>query len=173
MIYIVRHCETYWNSEGRYQGRIDIDLNDIGINQAKNMSEKLKDIKFDKVFSSPLNRAYNTAKIICNDKIIIDERLIERCNGDLEGKLKSECVGMVNFADINEIRFEIEPLEIFRKRIFDFFEEIQRKYKNKNVLVVTHAGISIYARCYFEGEPKDGNYSKYKLKKCEVLKYEN
>lgn len=41
------------------------------------------------------------------------------------------------------------------------------------IYVVTHAGVSIYARCYFEGESKDGNYSKYKLKNCEVLKYSN
>ena len=39
--------------------------------------------------------------------------------------------------------------------------------------VHTHAGVSIYTKCYFEGEPKDGDYSKYKLKNCDVLKYEN
>lgn len=171
MIYIVRHGQTHWNLEGRYQGRIDINLNETGIEQAENIREKLKNIKFDKVFSSPLKRAYNTAQIICNDKITVDDRLIERCNGELEGKLKCECIDMVNFADSNETRLGIELLEIFRKRIFGFFEEIQKNYNDKNVLVVTHAGVSIYAKCYFEGEPKDGNYNKYKLKNCEVLKY--
>ena len=40
-------------------------------------------------------------------------------------------------------------------------------------MVVTHAGVSIYVRCYFEGEPQDGNHNNYKLKNCEVLKYDN
>lgn len=47
------------------------------------------------------------------------------------------------------------------------------KYVGKDVLVVTHAGVSIYVRCYFEGEPKDGIYNNYKLKNCEVLQYDN
>ena len=60
-----------------------------------------------------------------------------------------------------------------RKGIYNFFDEIVKKYPEKEILVVTHAGISIYAKCYFEGEPKDGNYNKYKLKNCEILQYEN
>lgn len=86
MIYIVRHGQTDWNVEGKYQGRIDIELNVNGINQAKQISEKLKDIKFDKIFSSPLKRALQTAIIISGGDIIIDDRLIERSNGELEGK---------------------------------------------------------------------------------------
>lgn len=173
MIYIVRHGQTDWNLIGRYQGRIDVELNEEGINQAKKIQEQLKNINFDKVFSSPLKRAYKTAQIITKNSIITDERLIERCNGQLEGKLKSECTEMVDFTDPYEKRLKIEPLPDFRKRIYSFFDEIIEKYPNQNILVVTHAGVSIYARCYFEGEPKDGNYSKYKLKNCEVLKYSN
>ena len=52
-------------------------------------------------------------------------------------------------------------------------QRLEKKYAGKNVLVVTHAGVSIYVRCYFEGEPKDGNYNNYKLKNCEVLEYDN
>lgn len=173
MIYIVRHGQTDWNLEGRYQGRIDIELNEKGINQAKKIYEELKNIKFDKVFSSPLKRAYQTAQIICDEDIIKDERLIERSNGELEGKLKTECTIDIDFNDPNETRLGIENIISFRERISNFFDEITKKYKGKDILVVTHAGISIYARCYFEGEPEDGDYNKYKLKNCEVLKYEN
>ena len=171
MIYIVRHGQTNWNLEGLYQGRIDIELNETGIEQAKQTAEKLKNIKFDVVFSSPLIRAYKTAQIIQNENIIKDERIIERCNGELEGKLKKECENMVDFSNDSDCRFGIEPLKAFRARIKDFFDDITKNYKNKNVLVVTHAGVSIYARCYFEGEPNDGNYNNYKLKNCEYLKY--
>ncbi|MDO5557105.1 MAG: histidine phosphatase family protein [Clostridia bacterium] len=173
MIYIVRHGQTNWNLEGRYQGRIDIELNEKGIGQAEKIREELKDIKFDKIFASPLKRAYRTAEIISNGDIIKDERLIERCNGELEGKLKEDCTDAVDFTDPNEKRFGIEPLPLFRKRITDFLDDIVEKYKEKDILVVTHAGVSIYIKCYFEGEPYDNNYSKLKLKNCEVLKINN
>lgn len=173
MIYIVRHGQTNWNLEKRNQGRIDIELNETGIKQAKELAEKLSKEKFDLVFSSPLKRAIKTANIICKNNIILDERIIERHNGDLEGKLKSEYEGLIDFSDLNENRHGIEPLPVFRKRIKDFFDEILEKYTNKNILIVTHAGISIYAKCYFEGEPKDGNYNNYKLKNCQILRYNN
>jgi broad specificity phosphatase PhoE len=66
MIYVVRHGQTDWNLEGRFQGRIDIPLNEKGKNQAKKTKEKLEGIEFDKVFSSPLKRALETAQIITN-----------------------------------------------------------------------------------------------------------
>lgn len=173
MIYIVRHGQTNWNLEGRYQGRIDIELNEKGKEQAQEIREKLKEIKFDKVVSSPLKRALETAKIITNGPIEIDERIIERCNGELEGKLKNECQNMVDFCDENEQRLGIESLKHFRTRITSFLDEIKEKYTGKNILIVTHAGVSIYVKCYFDGEPIDGNYNNYKLKNCEVLEYEN
>ena len=173
MIYIVRHGQTDWNVERRYQGRLDVELNDKGFEQAQKIQEKLSDVKFDKVFSSPLKRALKTAQIITSNEIITDERIIERCNGELEGKLKSEIEVEIDFNDPNETRMGVENINDFRKRIKEFFEEISKKYKGKNILVVTHAGVSIYARCFFEGEPVDGNYNNLKLKNCEVLEYDN
>lgn len=80
---------------------------------------------------------------------------------------------MVDFTDENEVKLGIESLPDFRGRITSFFDELCEKYVGKDVLVVTHAGVSIYVRCYFEGEPKDGIYNNYKLKNCEVLQYDN
>ena len=57
MIYFVRHGQTDWNKIGRIQGHTDIPLNKLGEEQALIVKEKLKEIKFDKVFSSPLKRA--------------------------------------------------------------------------------------------------------------------
>ncbi len=173
MIYIVRHGQTNDNVAGRYSGRIDTPLNEKGLVQAKELHEKLKNIKFDVVISSPLQRAHQTANTICSNEIIDDERIIERDNGGLEGKLKTEITEIIDFNDPNEKRYNIENIVDFRKRIYDFFSEIKEKYRGKNVLVVTHAGVGIYARCFFEGEPEDGNYMNYKLNNCEVLEYEN
>lgn len=172
MIFVVRHGQTDWNLEKRNQGRTDIELNQTGIKQAEMLRDKLKDVNFDKVFSSPLKRAYKTAQIICDNDIIVDERLIERGNGELEGKLRAEYDGLVDFNDYEEKRFGIEELSSVRNRIADFFDEILKDYHNENILVVTHAGVSIYIKCYFEGEPMDGDYNKYKLDNCEIFKVE-
>ena len=146
MIYIVRHGKTDWNKEGRYQGRIDVVLNSEGISQAIKRRCKIADIKFDKVFSSPSKRAYKTAQIICDNDIITDYRLIKRCNGKLEVKLKNEIKLKIDFNDPFNIVMGIDSIIDFRNRIklfLDDLDDIVKKYK-----------------CY-------------KLKNCEVLKYEN
>ena len=173
MIYIVRHGQTDFNVNGIYGGRKDISLNEEGIKQAYELREKLKDVKFDFVFSSPLKRSLETASIICNNEIIKDDRIIERSNGDLEGKLKAEINDIPDFNNPNEKRYNIENIVDFRNRIYNFLNDITQIYKGKNILVVTHAGVGIYARCFFEGEPSDGNYKYYKMANCEVVKYKN
>ena len=173
MIYFVRHGQTEWNKLGKLQGHKDIELNDEGRMQAQIVKEKLSGVKFDKVFSSPLKRAKETAQIICNKEAVVDNRLIERFNGELEGKLKAEIKTFPDFNDPNETRFGIETLNSFKNRINDFLDEITKNYKNQNVLVVTHAGVCLYVRCYFEGEPDGVLYEKYKLQNCEFLSYEN
>ena len=173
MIYFVRHGQTEWNKIGRMQGRIDIELNNEGKQQAMIVREKLKGVKFDKVFSSPLKRAVETAKIICDQEVLVDDRLIERSNGELEGKLKTEIEEFPDFNNPNDTRFGIESLNNFKARINNFLDETLKKYKDKNVLVVTHAGVCLYVRCYFEGEPNGNLYENYKLKNGDVLSYKN
>ena len=86
-LYILRHGETDYNNQGRFQGQNDISLNERGKKQAEETKIKLKDIKFDKVFVSPLKRAIETAKIVVPDyNLEVDNRIIERSFGKLEGK---------------------------------------------------------------------------------------
>ena len=173
MIYFVRHGQTDWNVVGRIQGHADIELNEIGIKQAEELKEKFKDIKFDKVFCSPLKRARKTAQIIYDGAIEIDERIKERYNGELEGKIKSEIKKFPDFNNPDNDEYGIERINDFNGRIKLFLDEVMQKYKNKNVLVVTHAGVCIYVKCYFEGDPTENNFESYKLKNGEILMYEN
>lgn len=63
-IILVRHGETAWNKEGKFQGRLDIDLNDVGRAQAKKLAEALRDVHIDTIYSSPLKRSMDTANAI-------------------------------------------------------------------------------------------------------------
>tara|TARA_Y100001978_G_scaffold57208_1_gene51514 strand:+ start:17485 stop:18810 length:1326 start_codon:yes stop_codon:yes gene_type:complete len=93
-IILVRHGETDWNKEGRFQGQIDIPLNSTGREQANKAAKYLQNINFTKAFSSKMERPYETAQIIlknANDIYIqkISE-LIEINHGLWEGKLEKE-----------------------------------------------------------------------------------
>ena len=86
MIYIIRHGKTERNQANVLQGRSDYPLNDEGIRQAEAAADRLRNIRFDHVFSSPLTRAVQTAKIVVPDlEPVIDERLIEMDYGPYEG----------------------------------------------------------------------------------------
>tara|TARA_Y100001933_G_scaffold261917_1_gene317748 strand:+ start:7348 stop:8700 length:1353 start_codon:yes stop_codon:yes gene_type:complete len=92
-IILVRHGETDWNKEGRFQGQIDIPLNTKGRDQARKASEYLKDLDFKKAYSSSMQRPFETAKIILDkNKIKIQKirELIEISHGLWEGKLEEE-----------------------------------------------------------------------------------
>ena len=78
MIYVIRHGQTELNSRGVLQGRSDRPLNETGIAQARAAAERLRDIRFDRVYTSPLVRAVQTAQILAPDITpVIDARLIE------------------------------------------------------------------------------------------------
>lgn len=63
---LIRHGETPWNALGKIQGIHNIDLSEAGIMQAKHLNKRLQG-KFDAVYCSPLNRAYDTARILCEN----------------------------------------------------------------------------------------------------------
>ena len=63
-IFLIRHGQTRWNVEGRYQGDHDIELNSTGIRQAKLAARYLSRVNFSNIYSSPLKRTMETARII-------------------------------------------------------------------------------------------------------------
>ncbi len=93
-ILLVRHGETQWNRERRFQGQRDIPLNATGEEQAAKVAEFLADQPLQLAFSSPLKRPWATADAICSNHSNLILRPIlnlqEICHGDWEGKLHSE-----------------------------------------------------------------------------------
>jgi len=92
---LMRHGESQWNKENRFTGFTDVDLNETGVAEAKRAGQSLKDIKFDKVYTSTLKRASRTAELAMaeagqNPPTIKHDDLRERDYGDLTGLNKDE-----------------------------------------------------------------------------------
>ena len=175
MLYVIRHGHTDWNSKKITMGRKDIPLNNIGIDEAYITSEVLKDCIFDLIICSPLIRAKKTANIINenrNNEIIYDERIMERCLGDLEGKPYTSNNDDIWDININSSSDSIETMEEFKNRVYDFLEEILNKYPEKNILLVTHGGVSALINCYFNNNLYEGSISDKFLKNCDYACYD-
>jgi probable phosphoglycerate mutase len=92
-ILLVRHGETTWNREGRYQGRTDIPLSDTGRAQVQRLGERLRTVPLAAAIASPLSRAKTTAEAVLAGRSLpldLDAGLLEISHGAWEGKLASE-----------------------------------------------------------------------------------
>lgn len=180
-IYVIRHGQTDWNVAGKCQGMTDIELNNTGIEQAEKAREQLNNYKIDLIICSPLKRARKTAEILndeINCKIIDDERIIERNCGEVEGTTKDkwnsiigEDIDVINNYNLNWNKQSIEPIQTVCERVWNLLDEIQDKYKDKNVLLVTHGGTCRAINAYFNGIGKDGHVQSAKIKNCEIREY--
>ena len=177
MIYIVRHGETDWNVLGKVQGKQDISLNEKGREQALLTKKDLDNKEIDLIITSPLKRAKETAEIINKDRnlpMIVDDRIKERDFGEFEGELFT-ILDTKPFWDyyINEEYKEAESVQEFFKRIYDFLDDIIVKYKDMNVLLVTHGGVSLPVHCYFNKIIPEGSLIKANimLDNCEVKEF--
>ncbi len=153
---IARHAESEWNTEGRYQGLKDPPLTERGKKQAELLAHELKKEGIDIIFSSPLKRTLETARIIGNHigiEPVIDHRIIEIDHGVWSGMLVDEV--KEKFREdferwINEphkvVFPEGESLRDVYKRVSDFIEYIKKNYKGKTVLAVSH---TVPIRCMY------------------------
>jgi broad specificity phosphatase PhoE len=144
---LVRHGETDWNRDGRWQGHSDTSLNDLGRRQALELAEELD--RVDVVYSSDLARARETAEILAERldlEVRVDERLRERSFGAWEGLTTAEIErdfaeahgrwrsGEAGGAD------DAEPFDAFGRRVGEFVEEVLGRHPDETVLVVGHGG---------------------------------
>ncbi len=176
-IYVLRHGQTDYNVKNIYQGQSDIPLNEIGVEQAKEVAQKFTNIDIDAILVSPLIRTKQTAQYvneIVRAQIIIEPLLIERSFGDMEGHHNREdCnIQMLSDYDANYNIYNVEPIKDLFKRTYTCMNSIIERFKNKNVILVTHGCVSQAIECYFNGIPKDKDILSLALKTCEVRKYE-
>ncbi|MCI9084103.1 MAG: histidine phosphatase family protein [Bacilli bacterium] len=172
-LYIMRHGETTTNIKHLICGKSESDLTINGILQARNVGERLKDIRFDAVFVSPLSRARITASNVVSQTIIVDKRLIERDYGDFEFKRKND----VNYDDfwnynLNYNECNGENIKDLFKRMDLFIKDLLVKYSDKTILLVTHSGIARALHYYITGIPDDGDLTKLEIPNCCFRVYE-
>ncbi len=145
---LVRHGETDWNRDGRWQGGSDTSLNDAGREQARTLAEQL-DGNIDAVYSSDLARARETADIVAAKldlAVQIDPRLRERGFGSWEGLTTTEIEQ--RFADAHGRWLagegagadDAETFEDFFARVSDFLADVLRLHPEEEILVISHGG---------------------------------
>ncbi|MFA7473099.1 MAG: histidine phosphatase family protein [Spirosomataceae bacterium] len=164
-VYLLRHGESVWNLDGnRYCGSTDVPLTDRGMDQARQVKELLKNVKFDAVYSSPLQRAYKTAQIATPHDpadVIVAEELKEASFGKWEGKTREEFIaedpalweawekdpGTARAGGTGNTALEIVT------NVDSFFKKAAEKHPNGTILVVAHNGVNRFYLAYKLGMP--------------------
>lgn len=173
-LYVIRHGQKNCNKENKYNGKLNEDINEIGIQQAKLVQEDIKKLNIDLIICSPLLRAKHTCNIVNvnNIPIIFDKRIEERdC-----GKLTGEKLGEFYYTDYwnyysNKRINGLETIQELFDRVANFLDEIKEKYKNKNILLVTHGGVARGIYFYFHEIPEDGMLEPFGSDNCGVKEY--
>ncbi len=135
IIYFV-HGTTYDNAAEKCSGWKQVELNDLGKEQAKNLGNVTKDIKFDVIFTSDLIRAIDSSNIAWpNYDKIQDERLRECNYGDYDGESKKL---VVYEEHIDEPFPNGESLKDVEKRMTEFIDFLKKEYPGKTIGIVAH-----------------------------------
>jgi uncharacterized phosphatase len=140
---LIRHGQTDWNVQNRYQGTSDIPLNEIGRRQAQLLEESMRGESWDVIYSSPLVRALDTAKAaaaatgIDEDAIITDRDFMERGYGDAEGLTGPEREAKWPEGDWPGL----EQWEDAASRSIKALRRVVEANPGKRILVVCHGGI--------------------------------
>lgn len=144
-IILIRHGQTDWNLEGRWQGASDIPLNATGRAQARALAGRLTTWPIENIYSSDLERAVDTAQTLADAvdvDLIIDEGWRERNLGELEGLTKDEIQEKFPHLALPRHFVEAKGGETyiqFKRRIVATFEKIMAKHAGETTVVVSHS----------------------------------
>ena len=135
IVYFV-HGTTYDNASGKCSGWKQVELNELGKEQAIKLGETVKNMKFDVIFTSDLVRAIDSSNLAFpNFDKIVDKRLRECNYGDYDGENKDL---VVYEEHIDESFPNGESLKDVEKRVRKFLDEVKSKYYGKTIAIVAH-----------------------------------
>ncbi|MBR3555065.1 MAG: histidine phosphatase family protein [Oscillospiraceae bacterium] len=169
MLYIIRHGQTEMNARHVLQSRSDHPLNETGIRQAREAAQRLKGVVFRRVYSSPLQRAVQTARLLAPGlPVTVDERLIEMDYGPYEGMdLRSPPPEiMAFFRDFAHTPAPegMEQLSHVVARAGSFLADVE---KEGDILISTHA-IAMKGFLEFLTPESRGSYWSKNIANCAV-----
>ncbi|SJZ37427.1 alpha-ribazole phosphatase [Selenihalanaerobacter shriftii] len=149
-IILVRHGETLWNKESKFQGSTDTVLSPLGIEQAEKLADRFKEEELDVVYASNLQRAVKTAKAVAkHHEIVVNEepKLQEASFGEWEGltfdQIKEKDGKKLDawLKDPITVRTpDGEKFEDVQERAMEALDEIRDKHQGEKVLVAAHGG---------------------------------
>ena len=143
-ILLVRHGQSTWNADGRWQGRADPPLSDLGVRQAEVAAETVEEFGITRIWASPLVRANQTAGIIASGlglEVANDARLMERDAGDWTGKTRAEIEeGWPGFLDGGQRPPGFETDDVLHERALAAMGDVGRGAREP-VVVVSHGGL--------------------------------
>lgn len=157
---VVRHGETEWNLGSRIQGHSDSALTAEGLAQAEALARRLARERFDRLLSSDLGRAHETARIIAartGHALALDRRLRERAFGEAEGLTYGEldhqfpdAFSKVRETDPDYVIPGGESRRQHYERVCGAFESLAREHAGLRLAVVCHGGVlaALYRRIY-------------------------
>lgn len=133
------HSTTTDNATGRASGWADVELSELGEQQAKDLGRRRGGEHFDAIFCSDLQRSYRTAELAFGNKFPIykDARLRECSYGDMDGK-PTELVNPEKKNRISQPFPNGESYEQTCERMQSFLDELARNYQGKHVLIIGH-----------------------------------
>lgn len=147
---VVRHGQTLWNLERKYQGHSDIALSDKGIRQAEAVAKRLAEEKINAVYASDLSRAFKTAECIAakhNLTVNIVPALREIKFGDWEGltyeQISAQWPGLLGKLWTTPDELQIpggESFQQLKERAYGAIEKIVAEHPDQTVVVVAHGG---------------------------------
>ncbi|RMH86183.1 MAG: histidine phosphatase family protein [Actinomyces sp.] len=143
-ILVVRHGQSEWNAEKRWQGQADPPLSPLGVEQARAAARRVGGV--DLVVASDLERARHTAEIIADEigvgPVIVDEGFRERGAGEWQGLTRDEIEDRYpGHLDEGRRPPGWEPEDTFRVRVLDALERARARAAGGEVLVVAHGGV--------------------------------
>jgi len=149
-IIFVRHGQTVYNNESRYQGHTDAALSDLGRKQADRVAERLKNTRLAAVYSSDLSRAKDTADAIASLhglRVEVDTDLRECSFGEWEGLTVTEIRERFpkEYANYRQdsVRYRApggERLEDLQARVVRAVNRIAERHPDDTVVIATHGG---------------------------------
>jgi alpha-ribazole phosphatase len=166
---LVRHGQTDWNLQGRWQGHTDIPLNQTGRKQAFALATQLADVQFDAIFCSDLSRAKSTARLVARSHSVlpkVDPRLREINLGEWEGKLSDDVPRLYPLewaARLNDPIYARPPggESVFdlAQRSLPVLEQLCSLYPLGSVLIVSHGLLLALFLCHLRGLPLQESFN--------------